>query len=283
MKVSSRNSNSGRYEPTDEEIDKQMARDMQLAEELAAKEESKAYRRHGNSGRKKHHKSRSDDRDEYDDHHQYDGFHTDRLNADHMLFVNCSLDANCIDILVDTGASSSAMSKDMVYALGLEHKLNKSVFGDAKGVGSTNIIGVVENVAMRISHIEFRVFFMVIDSQMPCCILGLDQLRRFKCLVDLDDECLIFGGKGGVTVPFLPQERAMLVAQQMIESAKVADEHMEARAREEAAEKREREKERQRRRREQRDRDGGYNSDDESVGSGSGRGLGSAIRNLFRM
>lgn len=267
------------YVPTDEELDARMARDMQLAEELAAKEEAKAMRRRRRS---KH--SREDRRDEYGNDHQYDGFHTDRLNADHMLFVNCRLDGNDIDVLVDTGASSSAMSKDMVYALGLDHKMNKSVFGDAKGVGSTNIIGVLENVSMRISHIEFRVFFMVIDSQMPCCILGLDQMRRFKCLVDLNEECLVFGGLGGVTVPFLPQDRAMLVAQQMIESAKVADEHAKAREREEKAARRERE----RRHRQQQQHGSSFDSeedDDYSTGSsadGNG-GLGGAIKRMFRM
>ena len=50
----------------------------------------------------------------------------------------------------------------------------------------------------------------------PYAILGLDQMRRFKCLVDLDEGLLVFGGKGGVTEPFLPQEEAMVVAQQMM-------------------------------------------------------------------
>lgn len=246
-----------------------MARDMQLAEELAAKEEAKFQRR--NKKTRKGRKQAEQREPSLDNHHQYDGFHTNRLNADHMLFVNCVLDDNCIDILVDTGASSSAMSMDMVRALGLEHKLNRSVFGDAKGVGTSNIVGVVENVSMRISHIEFRVFFMVIDSQMPCCILGLDQMRRFKCLLDLDEHVLIFGGHGGVKVPFLPQDRAMLVAQQMIRSAQVADEHMEARTAEEA---------KAAKAAASFDSEDDYSRDDYSQDSAGG--FGSAIKNLFR-
>ena len=264
------------YVPTVEEIDRRMARDMQLAEELAAKEEEKELKRRNR--RKKHdRRDRDATRRDYDEdrYHDDDGFHTDRLNADHMLFVNCRLDGNDIDLLVDTGASSSALSKDMVYSLGLEHKLNKSVFGDAKGVGSTNIVGVLENVSMRIGQIEFRVFFMVIDSQMPCCILGLDQMRRFKCLVDLDESCIVFGGRDGVAVPFLPQERAMLVAQNMIESAKVSDEQQKARERE------------RRERREQRRgssfddyySDGSYDTADSYD---SYRGFGGAIKRMFR-
>ena len=245
-----------------------MARDMQLAEELAAKEEEREMKRRN---RRKKHDRRDRDYEIEDRYHDNDGFHTDRLNADHMLFVNCRLDGNDIDLLVDTGASSSALSKDMVYSLGLEHKLNKSVFGDAKGVGSTNIVGVLENVSMRIGQIEFRVFFMVIDSQMPCCILGLDQMRRFKCLVDLDESCIVFGGRDGVAVPFLPQERAMLVAQNMIESAKISDEQQKAR---------ERERRRERRHGSSFDdyySDGSYTTDSYE----SYRGFGGAIKRMF--
>ena len=33
-------------------------------------------------------------------------------------------------------------------------------------------------------------------------MLGLDQLRRFKCIIDLEQNVLVFGGAGGVQVPF---------------------------------------------------------------------------------
>ena len=38
-------------------------------------------------------------------------------------------------------------------------------------------------------------------------LLGLDQLRRFRCIIDLEQNVLVFGGAGGVQVPFLEQER----------------------------------------------------------------------------
>jgi hypothetical protein len=47
-------------------------------------------------------------------------------------------------------------------------------------------------------------------------------MRRFKCQVDLDDNVLVFGGKGGVSVPFLSQHEAMAVAQQMIAASNMA-------------------------------------------------------------
>lgn len=51
---------------------------------------------------------------------------------------------------------------------------------------------------------------------MPYSILGLDQMRRFKCLVDLDRNVLIFGGRDGVSVEFLPKEAASIAAYRMM-------------------------------------------------------------------
>jgi hypothetical protein len=41
-------------------------------------------------------------------------------------------------------------------------------------------------------------------------------MRRFKCQVDLDEDVLIFGGKDGVSVPFLSQSKAMIAASKML-------------------------------------------------------------------
>ena len=195
-------SNSHKYSRKESEL---IARDMQLALQLQAREESKALRRKAKRATRLN-----------SDSGLHDGFDVNKLNADHMLFVSCTLDGVQVKLLVDTGASSSAMSLDMVRSLGLESKLNRTVYGDAKGVGSSNILGIVENVDLLIGQVEFRLFFLVIDTKMPCCILGLDQMRRFKCQVDLDANVLEFGGKGGVSVPFLPSDEARIVVQQMI-------------------------------------------------------------------
>jgi len=46
--------------------------------------------------------------------------------------------------------------------------------------------------------------FIVLDVNDPLVIIGLDQLRKYKCHVDLENEKLIFGGAGGVEVDMLP-------------------------------------------------------------------------------
>ena len=141
-----------------------------------------------------------------------------------MLFARCLIDDKQVDLLVDTGASVSAISVEMVQKLHLESKWNRSISGNAKGVRSSNILGIVEHVNCMIGHVEFRLFFMVLEGNMPYCILGLDQMRRFRCNVDLDEDVLVFGGTGRVSVPFLRKEEAAIAARQMMASSQLHEE-----------------------------------------------------------
>ena len=54
---------------------------------------------------------------------------------------------------------------------------------------------------------RFALDFSVLEVQDQLLLLGLDQLRRFRCIIDLEQNVLVFGGAGGVQVPFLEQER----------------------------------------------------------------------------
>lgn len=185
------------------EEDEQYARDLQYAYDLQEREERKTRSR-----RRKWWANESA---------QGDGFCRGALNADHMLFVACTMDQNEVAMLIDTGASTSAMSFQMVQLLGLESKMNSSIHGKAKGVGSSSILGIVEHVNCMIGeNVGFRSFFMVLEGSMPYCILGLDQMRRFNCVVDVGENALIFGGVNGVRVPFLPKEQASSVAYNMM-------------------------------------------------------------------
>ena len=54
---------------------------------------------------------------------------------------------------------------------------------------------------------RFALDFSVLEIQDQLLLLGLNQLRRFRCIIDLEQNVLVFGGAGGVQVPFLAQER----------------------------------------------------------------------------
>lgn len=186
--------------------DEQYAIDLQLAMDLQAQEEQR--QRRNQTTREERQKSR-------DDWAREGGFVANNIKPDRMLFVHCEIDGKLVEMLVDSGASSSAMTQGYVELLGLSHKLNRDIIGNAGGVGSANIEGVVENVLCMIGHVEFRLYFLVLDSRMPSCILGLDQMRRFKCIIDLEKDVLKFGGSSGLEVSFLPPELAKDAAERM--------------------------------------------------------------------
>lgn len=107
----------------------------------------------------------------------------------------------------------------MVHRLGLSKHLNQNIQGKASGVGATSIVGLLENVVCLINYVEFRLYFLVLDSNDPWLILGLDLMRRYKCVVDLEKNVLVFGGREGVEVPFLDAEMAGEAAARKIMAA----------------------------------------------------------------
>ena len=77
-------------------------------------------------------------------------------------------------------------------------------------------MGKIQNVPCELGHVEFPMDFIVLDIQEHLLLLGLDLMRRYKCIVDLERDVLIFGGKGGVEVQMLPADEQHLVARSQI-------------------------------------------------------------------
>jgi hypothetical protein len=125
-----------------------------------------------------------------------------------MVLVDCRFgDAASVEMMVDSGAQHSVISAPLARRLGLMNRLDRSEQGVAAGVGRARIIGKLRSVAIYLKNVEFALDFSVLEIQDQLLLLGLDQLRRFRCIIDLEQNVLVFGGAGGVQVPFLAQER----------------------------------------------------------------------------
>ena len=130
----------------------------------------------------------------------------------HMCLIPCMIGDITVEMLVDTGAQSSVISAPLVTQLDLSKRLERRYQGIAAGVGRAKISGRIRNVvcAFGDGHVEFLMDFMVLDIAEHLVLIGLDQLRKYKCLVDVGNGKLIFGGTGGVEVAMLPPSESRL-------------------------------------------------------------------------
>ncbi|CAJ1945291.1 unnamed protein product [Cylindrotheca closterium] len=124
-----------------------------------------------------------------------------------MCHIPCVVGPNsvCVEMMVDTGAESSVISEQLAKELGLQ--IDRRAQGIAAGVGQARIVGQVRDAVVTLGHVEFLMEFMVL--QVPTrrlLLLGLDQMRKYKCIVNLEKDVLIFGGGGGVEVSMLPPD-----------------------------------------------------------------------------
>lgn len=124
-----------------------------------------------------------------------------------LLYVPCEINDRLCEMMVDTGASTSVISEPLLKKLNLENQLNTSRPGIASGVGKARILGRIESFPIKIGHAEFFLHFSVLESSDDMLILGIDQMRRFNCLVDLQRNKLIFGGQDGVEIDFFTDAR----------------------------------------------------------------------------
>lgn len=127
------------------------------------------------------------------------------FDQSHMCYVPCMIgDSVCMEMIIDSGAMASIISLPLVKRIGLEHDIDRSQFGIASGVGRAKILGKIWNVICTLGQVQFKIDFMVLDASDQILLLGLDQLRKFKCMIDLERNVLVFGGSGGLEVPMLP-------------------------------------------------------------------------------
>merc|ERR1712032_771545 len=123
-----------------------------------------------------------------------------------MLYTNCEVGDITVEMMVDTGAQMSSISSSLAHRANLMSSLDRFTLdrlGEAHGVGRAAILGKLRNVPVTMGHAEFALDFSVLEMDRTLLLLGVDQMRRFKCVVDLERRCLVFGGSGGLEVPFM--------------------------------------------------------------------------------
>lgn len=120
----------------------------------------------------------------------------------HMLYINIEINKKKVVALVDTGAQSTVMSKNLCYKYDLMNLCDERYSGIAAGVGTSRIIGTVHAALMKVENKVLMAKITVIENNAVGFIFGLDNMRCHRCTINLAKNGLEFPALG-VVAPFL--------------------------------------------------------------------------------
>jgi Aspartyl protease len=143
-----------------------------------------------------------------------------------MLYIEAKINGNPLQAFVDSGAQMTIMSKRCADRCGILHLVDTRFAGVAVGVGTGKILGRIHIVQLQIGDCYFPCSVTIMDdATLPTggghggeddgsakpkdmdFLLGLDCLKRFKCMIDLGEGKLKFRlGDSIMETPFLHEK-----------------------------------------------------------------------------
>lgn len=120
-----------------------------------------------------------------------------------MLYIHTEVNGIPVKAFVDSGAQSTIMSRKMAAKCNLLRLIDRRFQGIARGVGTSQIVGRIHMAQMRIGDEFYAASFTVLEDDKVDFLFGLDMLRRLRCVIDLQSDCLRIGDK---QVPFLGEK-----------------------------------------------------------------------------
>lgn len=126
----------------------------------------------------------------------------------HMLYIEMEVNGHFIKVFVDTGAQMTIMLRETAVNFGLIRWMDKRYKGIARGVGSAEILGKIHNANMRLGGQQLTGPITVLDQkQGPLMILGLDFMKRHRCVIDVFNNKFTVGSVDNLQLSFLPESQ----------------------------------------------------------------------------
>lgn len=119
-----------------------------------------------------------------------------------LLYVRCKVNGVEIVGMIDTGAQVTVMSSEIARKCNLTWLIDTKNVNVMKGVGEAKTVGKIYGTMLQFGGIELQCSITVVDTNIDF-IIGCDQLRRHKCVVDLANNVLRIGS---TEVPFLSEK-----------------------------------------------------------------------------
>lgn len=104
--------------------------------------------------------------------------------------VLCEVNGFMVPAIIDTGAEITVMSASCAKRCGLSSLVDTQHSGKAVGVGSTEILGGIEGLPLRIGPLSFQNKVSILSQSRCDFLIGLDVLKRFKCEISLRERLL---------------------------------------------------------------------------------------------
>ena len=122
-----------------------------------------------------------------------------------MLYVPLEVNNVPLKAFVDSGAQMTIMSQECAEKCNVLRLMDKRYAGMASGVGTAKILGRIHMVQMKLGNSYFPVSITILENSSLDMLFGLDTLRRYRCSIDLANNCLRMsdGSSGIEEVPFL--------------------------------------------------------------------------------
>ncbi len=120
-----------------------------------------------------------------------------------MLYINMEINNVKLQAFVDTGAQSTIISLKFAQRAGLMNEIDTRFKGVAVGVGTSRIVGRIHACKLKLdNNHEITCALQVLDNIDIDLLLGIDMLKKHRCLIDLVNNVLKFT-EARVDVPFI--------------------------------------------------------------------------------
>ena len=113
-----------------------------------------------------------------------------------MLFVRIEINNHIINAFVDSGAQSTIMSAKCAETCNLMRMIDTRFAGEARGVGTGKILGRIHIAQMKCGQSFYPISITVLEKSDIDFLFGLDNLRRYNCVLDLGKNVLRINNGG---------------------------------------------------------------------------------------
>ncbi|QLG71098.1 hypothetical protein HG535_0B01360 [Zygotorulaspora mrakii] len=111
----------------------------------------------------------------------------------HMLYISIEINGHPVKAFVDTGAQMTIISTRLAEETGLTRLIDKRFIGEARGVGTSKILGRIHQAQIKIETQYIPCTLTVLDTHVDI-LFGLDMLRRHGAIIDLKKDVLKIAG-----------------------------------------------------------------------------------------